>query len=82
MTVFIENALGTVVRSAAVWIGQLAGWATVYTTWLGSLSPADQEYFHAQAQAHWFGIAVSFLTIVGIPIARSIAQNLGGTPKP
>lgn len=79
MTVFIENALGTVVRSAAVWIGQLAGWATVYTTWLGSLSPADQEYFHAQAQTHWFGIAVSFLTIVMLPVARGISQKM---PQP
>ena len=78
---FIPNAFSVVIRSAAVWIGQLAGWATVYTTWLGSLSPADQDYFHAQAQTHWFGIAVSFLTIVGIPIARSIAQNLGGNDK-
>lgn len=75
MNLFIGNAVRTVATSYAVWIGQLAGWTTVYTTWLNSLSPADQATFNAAGQMHWLGIGVSFLTIVGIPIARSIAQS-------
>lgn len=78
MSLFIENAFKVVVTSAAVWIGQLAGWLTVYTTWLGSLSPADQAYFNTQAQTHWVGIGVSFLTIVILPVARGISQKLNG----
>lgn len=82
MSLFITNALTIVLRSAAVWIGQLAGWITVYTTWLSTQTPADQVTLHAAPQLHWLPICVSFLTIVGIPIARAIAQGLpGGNPK-
>lgn len=72
---FIANALRVVATSYSVWIGQIAGWATVYTTWLNSQSPADQATLHAVSQIHWLGVVVSFLTIVGIPVARSIAQG-------
>ena len=82
MSLFIENAFRVVATSAAVWIGQLAGWITIYTQWLGAQTPADQATLHAAPQIHWLPILVGFLTIVGIPIARAIAQNLGGTPKP
>lgn len=84
MSIFIANAFSIVIRSAAVWIGQLAGWITVYVTWLGGQTPADQITLHAGPQIHWLPIFVSFLTIVGIPIARAIAQNLpnGGNQKP
>lgn len=75
MNLFIGNAVRTVATSYAVWVGQLAGLGTVYTTWLSSLSPADQVTFDVPGQMHWLGIGISFLTIVGIPIARSLAQN-------
>jgi hypothetical protein len=74
----IPNVLRTVATSYAVWIGQLSGYLTLYVTWLSNQTPADQATLHAGPQLHWFPIVVSFLTIVGIPIARSIAQGSKG----
>lgn len=77
---FIPNALRVVASSYAVWIGQLSGYLTLYITWLSNQSTADQATLHAGPQLHWLPILVSFLTIVGIPIARSIAQGANKTP--
>lgn len=70
----IANAWGVIVRSYAVWLGQLIGWASAYQIWLTSLSPEDQVSLHAVGQIHWIPYGIAFLGIFGISAARAISQ--------
>jgi predicted permease len=73
---FIENAWATVVRSYAVWLGQIIGWIGGYMALIGSdmLSEQDKLNWHVAAQLHYIPILIAFLGIFGIGVARAVSQ--------
>lgn len=73
---FINNAWEVVKGSYAVWVGQIMGWIGGYMALLSSnlLSDADKINWHVAGQLHYLPIAIAFLGIFGVGVARAVYQ--------